>query len=76
MQWGSRFHLLMQQRELTLPIESLLATDSELDSSLKALIQAAPELLEQNPIFGARPNTVGHLVLVTFAYGYLRFIDC
>ncbi|MBE9047905.1 PD-(D/E)XK nuclease family protein [Pleurocapsales cyanobacterium LEGE 10410] len=48
MQWGSRFHLLMQQRELTLPIESLLATDSELDSSLKALIQAAPEL-EPNP---------------------------
>ncbi|MEL6500876.1 MAG: PD-(D/E)XK nuclease family protein [Cyanobacteria bacterium J06623_1] len=44
MQWGSRFHLLMQQRELTLPIEPLLATDSELDHSLKALIQAAPEL--------------------------------
>ncbi len=44
MQWGSRFHLLMQQRELTLPIESLLATDSELNNSLKALIQAVPEL--------------------------------
>ncbi len=44
MQWGNRFHLLMQQRELTLPIESLLATDSELDSSFKALVQAAPEL--------------------------------
>ncbi|MEM8672637.1 MAG: PD-(D/E)XK nuclease family protein [Cyanobacteria bacterium P01_G01_bin.67] len=44
MQWGSRFHLLMQQRELNLPIESLLATDSELDRSLKALIKAAPEL--------------------------------
>lgn len=44
MQWGSRFHLLMQQRELTLPIEPLLATDTELDSSFKALIQAAPEL--------------------------------
>ncbi len=44
MQWGTRFHLLMQQRELTLPIESLLATDVELDSSLKALIRAAPEL--------------------------------
>lgn len=43
-EWGSRFHVLMQQRELTLPIESLLATDSELDSSLRALIQAAPEL--------------------------------
>ncbi|MEO0834658.1 MAG: PD-(D/E)XK nuclease family protein [Cyanobacteria bacterium J06642_3] len=48
MQWGSRFHLLMQQRELTLPIESLLATDSELDRSLKALVEAAPEL-EPNP---------------------------
>ncbi len=44
MQWGSRFHLLMQQRELTLPIEALLATDAELDNSLKALIRAAPEL--------------------------------
>ena len=44
MQWGSRFHLLMQQRELTLPIESLLASDTELDRSLKALIEAAPEL--------------------------------
>ena len=44
MEWGSRFHLLMQQRELALPIEPLLATETELDSSLKALIQAAPEL--------------------------------
>jgi len=44
MQWGNRFHLVMQQRELTLPIEPLLATDSELGNSLKALIQAAPEL--------------------------------
>ena len=44
MQWGSRFHLLMQQRELALPIEPLLATDTELDRSLKALIEAAPEL--------------------------------
>ena len=44
MQWGSRFHLLMQQRELTLPIESLLASDAQLDRSLKALVEAAPEL--------------------------------
>ena len=44
MEWGSRFHLLMQQRELALPIEPLLATETELDSALKALIQAAPEL--------------------------------
>ncbi|BAZ45329.1 hypothetical protein NIES4102_23500 [Chondrocystis sp. NIES-4102] len=48
MQWGSRFHLLMQQRELTLPIASLLETDSELDRSFKGLIEASPYLLEQN----------------------------
>lgn len=46
MQWGTRFHLLMQQRELGLPIESLLASDAELDSSIKSLINAVPELLE------------------------------
>ena len=46
--WGSRFHLLMQQRELGLPIESLLQEDTELDRSLKALVQAAPELLNPN----------------------------
>lgn len=44
MQWGSRFHLLMQQRELTLPIAPLLADDSELDFAIKALVAAAPEL--------------------------------
>ena len=43
--WGSRFHLLMQQRELGLPIASLLQEETELDRSLKALIEAAPELL-------------------------------
>ena len=46
--WGTHFHLLMQQRELGLPIESLLQEETELDRSLKALIQAAPELLNQN----------------------------
>jgi hypothetical protein len=51
MEWGSRFHLLMQQRELTLPIEPLLATDTELDSSLKALIQAAPELAPNSQVW-------------------------
>lgn len=46
--WGSRFHLLMQQRELGLPIEPLLQEDTELDRSLKALVEAAPELLANN----------------------------
>ncbi len=44
-QWGSRFHLLMQQRELALPIEPLLQADVELDRSLTALTQAAPDIL-------------------------------
>jgi hypothetical protein len=42
--WGSQFHLLMQQRELGLPIESLLQEDEELKHSLIALIDAAPEI--------------------------------
>ena len=43
--WGTRFHLLMQQRELGLPLEPLLAEEPELHHSLAALIQAAPEIL-------------------------------
>jgi hypothetical protein len=43
--WGSRFHQLMQQRELGLPIEPLLAADRELASSITALLQAAPDIL-------------------------------
>lgn len=46
--WGKRFHLLMQQRDLGLPIDSLLAENNELDSSIRALIQAAPELFRVN----------------------------
>ncbi|ELS03805.1 hypothetical protein Xen7305DRAFT_00035290 [Xenococcus sp. PCC 7305] len=45
--WGSRFHLLMQQRELGLPIDSLLAKDQELAQSFQALLQAAPHILDQ-----------------------------
>jgi len=46
--WGSQFHLLMQQRELGLPIETLLAKNQELDQSLQALLQAAPHILDQS----------------------------
>ena len=48
MQWGSQFHLLMQQRELGLPISSLLTTNSELELAFKALIAANPYLQPQN----------------------------
>ena len=38
----------MQQRELGLPIESLLAADRELESSITALLKAAPDVLSNN----------------------------
>jgi hypothetical protein len=43
--WGSRFHLLMQQRELGLPIESLIQQDTQLQSWMTAFASAAPEIL-------------------------------
>ena len=46
--WGSRFHFLMQQRELGLPIEPLLETDRELEDAFKALVQAAPDIFADN----------------------------
>ena len=47
--WGSRFHLLMQQRELGLPIEPLLEEDQQLQRSLTSLIEAAPEIVRSEP---------------------------
>ncbi|MDX2099402.1 MAG: PD-(D/E)XK nuclease family protein [Leptolyngbyaceae cyanobacterium bins.59] len=45
MAWGSRFHLLMQQRELGLPIDRLLAEDPPLQDCFTALFKTAPDLL-------------------------------
>lgn len=46
--WGSRFHLLMQQRELGLPIESLVQEDPQLQHWMSAFASAAPEILTPN----------------------------
>lgn len=43
--WGSRFHLLMQQRELGLPIASLVQEDTQLQRWMNAFASAAPEIL-------------------------------
>ncbi len=43
--WGSQFHLLMQQRELGLPIESLIAENPEMQQCFQTFFQAAPEIL-------------------------------
>ena len=42
--WGKRFHLLMQQKELGLPVEPLLKTDLPMWESFQAIAQAAPEI--------------------------------
>lgn len=44
--WGSNFHLIMQQRELGLPVEPLIATDAEMEKAIAALLIAAPELFQ------------------------------
>ncbi|MEH1817176.1 MAG: PD-(D/E)XK nuclease family protein [Nostoc sp.] len=42
---GSRFHLLMQQREMGLPIDSFLEADAQLQSWMLGFADAAPEIL-------------------------------
>ncbi|MEL6555025.1 MAG: PD-(D/E)XK nuclease family protein [Cyanobacteria bacterium J06621_11] len=54
-QWGSQFHLLMQQRALNLPVEALAQVDTEMSASLSALQVAAPEVFEHLP--ETRPHT-------------------
>ncbi len=49
-QWGTQFHLLMQQRSLNLPTEVLTSANAEMAVSMSALAKAAPE------IFKALPN--------------------
>lgn len=47
--WGSRFHLLMQQRELGLPVESLVEEDAQLQHWVTALVDAASDVLTPRP---------------------------
>lgn len=52
-QWGSRFHRLMQQQALELPVDVLSAADAEMAASLSALLsalgQAAPKAFAHSP---------------------------
>jgi hypothetical protein len=45
-QWGSQFHLLMQQQALNLPIQAVSSADTDMAASLEALSKAAPEVFE------------------------------
>jgi PD-(D/E)XK nuclease superfamily len=46
--WGSQFHLLMQQREIGLPIESFLKEDEQLQHSIESLVNATPDIWQAN----------------------------
>jgi hypothetical protein len=48
-QLGSDFHLLMQQRELGLPIEPILARSPQIKGLIEAIVATAPELFELEP---------------------------
>ncbi|BAZ38459.1 hypothetical protein NIES4101_43960 [Calothrix sp. NIES-4101] len=43
---GSRFHLLMQQREMGLPIDNFLSADTQLQAWISGFAEVAPEILE------------------------------
>lgn len=45
-QWGSQFHLLMQQRALDLPVDALAEANAEMAASMAALAQSAPNIFE------------------------------
>lgn len=55
MMWGNRFHLLMQQHELGLPVTELeLASETGLVNAVQMFRAAAPDLFGDRPAY---PNT-------------------
>ena len=48
-QWGSQFHLLMQQQALDLPVEVITPADMGMANSLAALEKAAPDVFAYLP---------------------------
>lgn len=47
--WGNRFHLLMQQAQLQLPLKALLSGQDAMRQAFEALHQANPQLLTPSP---------------------------
>jgi hypothetical protein len=43
-EWGTRFHQVMQQRELGLSVEPILEADAELAEAVNSMVSAAPDL--------------------------------
>lgn len=70
MLWGSRFHLLMQQRELGLPVDILLQGDSQMQRCYTGLLEAAPELFKPKSPGNSQFRAAEHRRLMNFQ-GYL-----
>ncbi len=47
-QWGSQFHLLMQQRSLDLPVAAIADAYTDMAASMAALAIAAPEVFQNS----------------------------
>jgi len=45
-QWGSQFHLLMQQQALNLPVAAIAGANQDMAASMAALAVVAPEVFE------------------------------
>ncbi len=71
---GSRFHLLMQQREMGLSIEAFIQEDDQLRQLITAFVEAAPKILsltDANPVLrqSEHQRTLefeGHLITVVY----------
>lgn len=47
--WGNQFHLLMQQREMGLPVESMLAENVPYANAIASLVRSVPEIASPSP---------------------------
>ena len=68
---GSRFHLLMQQRELGLPIEAIVDADEQLTRWLNDFIAAAPDVFLPDL---TQPDTVFRQAEHDRVLSYLGFV--
>ncbi len=68
-QLGSDFHLLMQQRELGLPIEPILARLPQLNGWMQAILTTAPELFQtDNPQIWRESEQVRTLAMDNYLF--------
>lgn len=57
-EWGSQFHLLMQQRALDLPVEVMTGANAEMAASLTALAEEASDVFAHLPAyFGSQTSS-------------------